>query len=93
MGYDVAPWEPVIPPYLTDDVPADAAELGSCFAPDLELVKAADPDLIVYTFDNGNYPQVSEIAPTVVLQVGYADWRDDFQGAAELLGVDPDATS
>ena len=85
-GYDVAPWEPIVPPYLADDVPAGAAQLGGCFAPDLELVKAADPDLIIYTFDNGNYPQVSAIAPTVVLQVGYADYRDDFLGAAALLG-------
>src|SRR5690349_2471872 len=73
VGYDVSPWEPLIPPYLTDEVPADAAQLGSCFAPDLEAVAAADPDFIIYTFDNGNYPQVSEIAPTVVLQAGYAD--------------------
>jgi len=86
VGYDVAPWEPLVPPYIADKVPADAAQLGSCFAPDLELVNQADPDLIVYTFDNGNYPQVSEIAPTVVLQAGYADYRDDFLGAAELLG-------
>ncbi len=86
VGYDVAPWEPVIPPYLDPAPLADAATLGSCFAPDLELVNQADPDLIIYTFDNGNYPQVSEIAPTVVLQVGYADYRDDFLAAAELLG-------
>jgi iron complex transport system substrate-binding protein len=86
VGYDVSPWEPLIPPYLTDEVPADAAQLGSCFAPDLEAVAAADPDFIIYTFDNGNYPQVSEIAPTVVLQAGYADWRDDFTNAAATLG-------
>src|SRR5918994_2398988 len=93
VGYDVAPWEPLVPPYLEDEVPADAAQLGGCFAPDLEAVKAADPDLIVYTFDNGNYPQVSEIAPTVVLQAGYADWRDDFLGAAELLGRTEEANA
>jgi iron complex transport system substrate-binding protein len=86
VGYDVSPWEPLVPPYLADVVPADAAQLGSCFGPDLEAVAAAEPDLIIYTFDAGNYPQASEIAPTVVLQAGYADWRDDFTGAAELLG-------
>jgi iron complex transport system substrate-binding protein len=86
VGYDVSPWPPEIPPYVDAGLLAGAKSVGSCFEPDLELVKPLDPDLIIYAFDAGNYAQVSAIAPTVVLQVGYADYRDDFVAAATLLG-------
>lgn len=86
VGYDVAPWPPEIPPYVDASRLAGAKSVGSCFEPDLELVKPLNPDLIVYTFDAGNYAQVSAIAPTVILQVGYLDYRDDFLAAATLLG-------
>jgi iron complex transport system substrate-binding protein len=75
-----------VPKYLDPALVSGATFVGDGSAPDLEQVKALDPDLIIYTYDNGNYPQVSEIAPTVVLSVGYTSYRDDFLAAAELLG-------
>lgn len=86
VGYDVSPFPPEIPPYVDASAVAGATPVGSCFEPDLEKVQPLEPDLIIYTFDAGNYPQVSAIAPTVVLQAGYTSYRDDFLGAAELLG-------
>jgi iron complex transport system substrate-binding protein len=74
-----------VPTYLDPSLVAGATFVGDGSAPDLEKVKALEPDLIIYTFDNGNYPQVSEIAPTVVLSISYVSYRDDFLAAAELL--------
>jgi iron complex transport system substrate-binding protein len=86
VGYDVQPWAPDVPPYIDAAQLEGATTVGSCFEPDLEAVEPLNPDLIVYTFDAGTYPQVSAIAPTIVLQAGYVSYRDDFLGAAELLG-------
>ncbi|HUG29480.1 MAG TPA: iron-siderophore ABC transporter substrate-binding protein [Candidatus Limnocylindria bacterium] len=93
VGHDVAPWPPEIPPYVDASRLAGSKSVGSCFEPDLELVKPLNPDLIIYTFDAGNYAQVSAIAPTVVLPVGYLSYRDDFLTAAELLGRTDEANA
>ena len=86
VGYDESPFPPAVPAYIDQSLLDGATSVGSCFEPDLEKVEPLEPDLIVYTFDAGNYPQVSAIAPTVVLQVGYTSFRQDFLDAAELLG-------
>jgi iron complex transport system substrate-binding protein len=84
-GYDGDAFEPHLPPYIEPTEVGDATFVGSCFEPDLEQVAGLDPDLIVYSFDAGNYPQVSAIAPTVILPLGYASYREDFLTSAELL--------
>lgn len=85
-GYDQVLYGTEVPPYLKDLIPADATSIGSCETPDLEKIEAIKPDLIVASWDGGNYPQLSEIAPTVVLAPTYATYKEDFVAAAELLG-------
>lgn len=61
--------------------------VGAYGEPDLELVAAQQPDLIVGTeFDEGIYPQLSQIAPTVLIQIFERPLTDALEDFAELVG-------
>lgn len=92
VGYDGDAAAPNgIPSYLDPALVEGATFVGDGETPDLEKVAALEPDLIIYAYDNGNYPQVSSIAPTIVLKMGYASYRDDFMSAAEMLDREDEA--
>ena len=91
VGYDGDPVEPHQPHYIDPAQLGDATWVGGFGAPDLEKVAELEPDLIIYNFDNGDYPQVSAIAPTIVLASGYESYRADFLAAAETLGMAEEA--
>lgn len=63
------------------------AFVGAYGEPDLELVAAQQPDLIIGTeFNDGIHPQLSEIAPTVLIQIFDRPLTEALADFAELVG-------
>lgn len=62
--------------------------VGAYGEPDLELVTAQQPDLIIGTeFDDGIYPQLSQIAPTELIQVFDRPLTQALADFAEVVGL------
>ena len=54
---------------------------------DVEAVMNLNPDLIIIsTVQEKMYDQLSEIAPTVMIQLEALNWKDDIMTLAEILG-------
>ncbi|MEE1073745.1 MAG: ABC transporter substrate-binding protein, partial [Cellulosilyticum sp.] len=54
---------------------------------DVEAVMNLNPDLIIIsTVQEKMYDQLSEIAPTVMIQLDALNWKDDIMTLAEILG-------
>ncbi len=65
-----------------------AADTG--FPPNIEVILNADPDLIIGPrdlFTESLYPQLAEIAPTVLYDPAPGDWRERLAFAGEVLGL------
>jgi iron complex transport system substrate-binding protein len=81
------------PPYLTGPL-ASIESLGKEEQPSIEKILALKPDLIIgikYSTE-AIYPQLSQIAPTVVDDWdGYPSWRSHFNFVADVLGKPEDA--
>lgn len=79
-----------VPAYLGDDA-ADIPTVGTVAEPNVQLIAAAKPDLIIGTESRHSalYDQLSEIAPTVFMATQTDPWRDNVRFVAEALG-DPD---
>lgn len=74
-----------------DDYDTSGIEyVGAYGEPDLELVAAQNPDLIVGTeFDEGIYEELSQIAPTVLIQIfGTRPLTEVLADFAELAGAE-----
>ncbi len=70
------------------DMMQDAEDTG--FPPNIEAVLNADPDLIIGPrdlFTKSLYPQLNEIAPTVLYDPVPGDWRSRLIFAGEVLGL------
>lgn len=68
---------------------ADAApvRIGTLTEPDLEVIEAEDPDLVVISAATAEYyPQLSRIAPTIDLTVDPAAPMESFTGHVRTLG-------
>ena len=68
---------------------ADAApvRIGTLTEPDLEVIKAEDPDLVVISAATAEYyPQLSRIAPTIDLTVDPAEPMESFTAHVSTLG-------
>ncbi|WP_083696701.1 iron-siderophore ABC transporter substrate-binding protein [Microbacterium sp. RURRCA19A] len=84
----------LVPQYLRDAFPADAAQLdgmadiGERTEPDLEAIAQAAPDLILVNSTRGTeiYDALSAIAPTVVTKGNGVNWKSDFLLIADALG-------
>ncbi|MFJ2114744.1 MULTISPECIES: ABC transporter substrate-binding protein [unclassified Streptomyces] len=86
----------LIPQYLKDDYPKDAAALakvadvGSRVAPDIEAIANIEPDLILMNIAGKNakslYTALTAIAPTVATQGTGLYWKQDFLLVADALG-------
>lgn len=75
------------PSYLEDAL-KDAKILGYSMSNtvDLEAVIALEPDMIIISnVQESSYEQLSEIAPTVMLQFSDMDWKADFMQVAKLM--------
>lgn len=79
-----------VPAYLGEQA-ADIPAVGTVAEPNVQLIAAAKPDLIIGTESRHSalYDQLSEIAPTVFMATQTDPWRDNVQFVAEALG-DPD---
>ncbi|WP_199566226.1 ABC transporter substrate-binding protein [Streptomyces corynorhini] len=86
----------LIPGYLKDDYPDDAAALakvadvGSRVDPDIESIANIEPDLILMNIAGkdakGLYTALSAVAPTVATQGTGLYWKQDFLLVADGLG-------
>jgi len=95
-GSTAADGAEMIPQYLYDAFPDDAADLdevaplGSRTEPNLEALAALAPDLVVLNSAGkesaGLYETLSEIAPTVVTQGTGLYWKQDFLLLADAVG-------
>jgi len=69
-------------------------DVGWYNEPNLEAVVAADPDLIIswrYEGEGPSYEQLSKIAPTVVLEFPWADYRQELLDIGAVLGLEEEA--
>ena len=76
------------PSYLEDTL-AGAEILGYSMQDtmDIEAVMNLNPDLIVIsTVQEKMYDQLSEIAPTVMIQLEALNWKDDVRNLAKVFG-------
>ena len=83
-GYDYTK----LPSYLEDTL-AGAEILGYSMQDtmDIEAVMNLNPDLIVIsTVQEKMYDQLSEIAPTVMIQLEPLNWKDDVRNLAKVFG-------
>ena len=83
-GYDYTK----LPSYLEDTL-AGAEILGYSMQDtmDIEAVMNLNPDLIVIsTVQEKMYDQLSEIAPTVMIQLEALNWKDDVRNLAKVFG-------
>lgn len=59
---------------------------------DIEAVMNVNPDLIIIsTVQEKMYEQLSEIAPTVMIQLEALNWKDDIHTVAEIFGKQDEA--
>ena len=71
------------------DVVGDLPSVGTEQQPSLEKILSLKPDLILgYEWQESFYPQLSEIAPTVIVNpyTGGNDFKRNFRQLAEILG-------
>ncbi len=83
----------VFPSYL-EDVLEGAEILGYSMqdSMDVEAVMNLQPDLIIIsTVQEKMYEQLSEIAPTVMIQLEALDWKEDVLTFAEIFGKTEEA--
>lgn len=67
---------------------ADLPDMG--FPPNLEVIVKAQPDLIIAPDDlisESIYPQLAQVAPTVVYKASAGDWRSRLKFAGDALGL------
>lgn len=75
------------PEYLSESTIANVEGVGY-LEPNLERIAGLNPDLIVggVLFAEGIYEELSRIAPTVALELSYADWKEDSRKIAAVFG-------
>lgn len=67
-------------------------DLGKDGQPNLERIVRLNPDLIVgMFFDPQNYKLFSEIAPTIQIEFGHAEWKKTLQQFGEVLNKNKEA--
>lgn len=82
-GYDYT----VLPTYLKEEL-KDATILGYSMSDtfDIEAIMALEPDMIIISaVQEKIYDQLSEIAPTVMVNMAQVDWKVDFMHVAEVM--------
>ena len=88
MAAGLAPRHRGLPRYLGRRV-AEAETVGPASRPDLDRIRALDPDLILASrpAQGRIYRRLADIAPTVTSEaVGHADWELNTRLHAEALG-------
>ncbi|MQA14583.1 MAG: ABC transporter substrate-binding protein [Pseudonocardiaceae bacterium] len=91
VGYPALPYADGALPYFDDAKLAEARDVAGSFPePDIEAVAATRPDLIIGTtgfVDEAAYRRLTEIAPTVVLEIfGSTPWKDALREIAAVFG-------
>lgn len=83
------------PSYLQDTL-QDATILGYSMQDtmDVEGIIACEPDLIIIsTYQEKMYEQLSEIAPTVMIELAQMNWRDDVLSVAKVMDREAEANA
>lgn len=61
---------------------------------DIEAVIALEPDMIIISkTQEKSYSQLSEIAPTIMIELAQMDWKEDFMTVAALMDREDEATA
>lgn len=84
-----------LPSYLEDTL-SDAEILGYSMSDtvDIESIIALEPDLIIISsVQESSYDQLSEIAPTIMIELAQMDWKEDFMTVASLMDKEDVATA
>lgn len=75
-----------VPTYLPEYRSDKYAKLGSIMSPDLEKIKALNPDLILISGrQNSAYEELAKIAPTVFLGVDTKDYWESFESNVRTI--------
>lgn len=83
------------PSYLEETL-KDATILGYSMQDtmDIEAIIACEPDLIIIsTYQEKMYDSLSEIAPTVMIQLAQMDWREDVLSVAKVMDREEEANT
>lgn len=76
-----------VPAYLKKYADKKYTNVGSLKEPDFEAVHALKPDVIfISTRQAELYDQFAEIAPTVYVEIDYANYMDSFEKNMNLVG-------
>lgn len=95
IGGDISgiPMGSNVPEYLQELESSDVENIGSLFEPDFEKIYEMDPDVIFISGRaSDNYEELSEIAPTVFLQVDNQNFMETFERNMSVLGEIFDAS-
>lgn len=77
-----------VPDYLSEYRSDDYAKLGSIKEPDLEAIRAANPDLIIISGrQQSAYEELSKIAPTLFLGVDTKDYWNSFEANVRSIAA------
>jgi iron complex transport system substrate-binding protein len=76
-----------VPQYLRGKL-GKIESVGDFNSPNLEKILLLKPDLIIARRGQGNYEQLSHIAPTIILDVPFPPppWKQEFEKLAKALG-------
>lgn len=88
IGGDISgiPMGSNVPEYLQELESGDVENIGSLFEPDFEKIYEMDPDVIFISGRaSDNYEELSEIAPTVFLQVDNQNFMETFESNMNVL--------
>lgn len=83
------------PTYLEDTL-KNATILGYSMSDtmDVEAIIACEPDLIIIsTYQEKMYESLSEIAPTVMIELAQMNWRDDVLSVAKVMDREDEANA
>ncbi|MGY4689037.1 siderophore ABC transporter substrate-binding protein [Salibacterium sp. K-3] len=88
LGVDVAGVPKVnVPEYLSQYDSSEYENAGGIKEPDFEKIAAMEPGLIIISGrQSGAYEELSEIAPTIYMQVDTEDYWNSFASNAQTLG-------
>ncbi|SFL95559.1 iron complex transport system substrate-binding protein [Salibacterium qingdaonense] len=88
LGVDVAGLpKGTVPGYLSQYDSSEYENAGGIKEPDFEKIAAMEPGLIIISGrQSGAYEELSEIAPTIYMQVDTQNYWDSFASNAQTLG-------
>lgn len=89
MGIEVTgvPQSGTIPPYLEKYAGSKYENVGNLKEPDFEKIAEINPDLIIISGRQAElYDEFKKIAPTISVQLDFANYMDSFKENVQIIG-------